>query len=253
MPYFYWRGYRLHYRERGNWPLLLVLPGNTASSACHEGELAHFCARYHAVSVDFLGTGHSERVAVWDSLWWEQGAAQARALVEHLRCRDCIVVGTSGGAVVGLLMAILFPETVLAVVADSTALGISTETWQTIVLPDRIKRTDGQVAFWRQAHGPDWAQVVDADTDLIRRFVEGGGDWFHGRLSQVRCPVLLTASRRDPLLPQITPQLCEMAAQIDGCRAYLHHDGGHPLMWSRPQVFRTFCDHFLEDVAGRGQ
>ena len=57
MPYLEWKGQRLFYRERGEGELLLVLPGNTASSACHEGELAYWSERYHVVSLDYLGIG----------------------------------------------------------------------------------------------------------------------------------------------------------------------------------------------------
>ena len=42
MPYFIRNDNRLFYREQGAAPLLLILPGNTAASACREAELAHF-------------------------------------------------------------------------------------------------------------------------------------------------------------------------------------------------------------------
>ena len=41
---------RLAYRTSGSGVLLLILPGNTASSAYHTGELEHFGERFHAVS-----------------------------------------------------------------------------------------------------------------------------------------------------------------------------------------------------------
>jgi valacyclovir hydrolase len=42
MPFFNNNDHQLFYREVGTGPLLLILPGNTASSACHEGEMQHF-------------------------------------------------------------------------------------------------------------------------------------------------------------------------------------------------------------------
>ena len=57
-------GHRLHYREHGRGPLLIILPGNTASSALHERELVEFCRTIHAVALDLLGTGQSERWTV---------------------------------------------------------------------------------------------------------------------------------------------------------------------------------------------
>jgi pimeloyl-ACP methyl ester carboxylesterase len=251
MPHFAWNGRRLFYRERGQGPLLLVLPGNTASSACHEGELNHFSQRYRVASLDFLGTGRSDRVAVWADDWWEDGTRQAAALVSHLGHPDCVVMGTSGGAVIALLMAVAFPSMVRAVIADSFEERFTPEMLQQNVIADRAQRTPGQVSFWQGAHGPDWEQVVEADTEMLRRCAASGGDWFGERLPQVRCPVLLTASKGDTLLPDVALQLGRMAEQIPNCRAFLNNEGGHPLMWSRAQDFYAVADYFLSVVEER--
>jgi len=110
---------------------------------------------------------------------------------------------------------------------------------------ERALRTEGQVAFWRAAHGDDWAQVVDADTAMIAAYGETGLDYFGGRLGQIACPVLLSASLTDSLLPDIAPQLCAMAQQIARSRLLLVNAGDHPLMWSRPADFRATADAFL--------
>jgi pimeloyl-ACP methyl ester carboxylesterase len=227
---------------------LLVLPGNTASSACHEGELAYWGDRYRVASLDFLGTGGSDRALVWADDWYDQGAHQAAALVEHLGRPSCIAIGTSGGAVVALLMAALFPTRVRAVVADSFGAYFPRDRLQTHLIEDRAQRTAGQVAFWVAAHGADWDQVVEADTDMLVRLAQRGGDWFGGRLGQILCPVLLTASREDELVMDAGEQVRAVAAQIATCRTYVHSDGGHPLMWSRPRVFRGISDLFIEGL-----
>ena len=88
MPYFSSDGHRLFYREKGTGELLLILPGNTASSACLGDEISYFSDRYHVVSTDFLGTGKSDRLPVWPLDWWEQGARDAAALVTILATRS---------------------------------------------------------------------------------------------------------------------------------------------------------------------
>jgi pimeloyl-ACP methyl ester carboxylesterase len=238
----------LFFRERGKGPLLLILPGNTASSANHESELRYFGDRFHVASPDFLGTGGSERVGEWADAWWQQGAQQAHALVQHLGYRQAIVMGTSGGAVAALWTALLFPQAVRAVIADSCMEVFSEEMLRENVYRDRAQRTPEKVAFWEQAHGADWEQVIEADTDMMRRFAESGGAWFKKRLSEIGCPVLLTASRRDPLLPQVVHQVCAMAEQIVRSRVFLNDAGGHPLMWSCPQTFRGICDVFVTEL-----
>ena len=218
MPHFEHEGQALFYREQGEGPLLLVLPGNTASSACHEGELAYFGQSYRTIVPDFLGTGRSDRLEAWPDDWWERAARDALALVEHLGEQSCQVVGTSGGGIVALLMAIEQPARVKAVVADSCVARLPPGSLLS-VLQDRERRTPEQVSFWRQAHGHDWDQVVEADTGLLLRFAESGGDWFAGRLREIRCPVLFVASLRDELLPNVCEQLCSMVEQVADSRA----------------------------------
>lgn len=247
MPFFNANGHRLFFREAGSGPLLLILPGNTASSVLHQSELDYFGRQYHAVSLDFWGTGQSERLAEWPPDWWAQGARDAALLLDHLGRQQAIWMGTSGGAVVALLAAIDHPQRVRAVVADSTGERIPAETLSAI-LADRGRHTGGQVSFWKTAHGEDWQSVVDADTRLFQAMRERGVDWFAGRLGEIRCPVLFTASLSDSLLPDLGAQVAGMAAQVPGASAFLHNGGDHPLMWSAPEPFRAAADSFLLQV-----
>ena len=245
MPHFTHDGHQLFYREQGSGPLLLILPGNTASSASHAGELAYFGQRYRTVSLDFRGTGQSDRLAEWPDDWWEIGAHDAAALIEHLGEECAFVMGTSGGAIVALLMAILHPERVRGVIADSTVQRFRKSGLKEAVA-ERAERTSDQVTFWLQAHGEDWEEVVDADSAMLLRFArKQKGDAFQGRLSEIECPVLLTASLEDPRLPKVGKQIMAMSQQIRNSRAFLTSQGGHPLMWSRPEDFRHVADYFL--------
>jgi pimeloyl-ACP methyl ester carboxylesterase len=248
MPYFSWKNDQIFYREGGKGPLLLILPGSTASSICHQGDMDYFSDRYHTASLDFLGTGKSDRVAIWAQDWRADGTSQAKTLVEHLGFEGCIVMGTSGGAAAALLMAIHFPEIVRAVIADSCVERISKTFTQKHLVEDRNRRTAGQVQFWEFAHGADWEQVIEADTAMLLRFADHSGDWFAGRLSEIQCPVLLTASRQDNALPQVVEQVSRMSEQIADCRMFLNKNSGHPLVWSSPQDFRSISDYFLKIV-----
>ncbi|MHB0878140.1 MAG: alpha/beta fold hydrolase [Anaerolineae bacterium] len=249
MPHFEHDGHRLFYREQGEGPALLLLPGNTASSAHHEGELAYYGQKHRAISLDFWGTGASDRLPRWPDDWFDLAAADAAALIEHLGVGPCLVMGTSGGSAVALLVAITYPHLVCAVVADSFVPYWQPE-WLQREVANRLPGTPGQVAFWRQGHGDDWRRVVAADGDMLLRLADRGGDVLSERLSQVRCPALFTASLRDESLPDVARQVPEMVLQVTGSVAYLTGEGSHPLMWSRPDVFRRAADCF---VAGLGE
>jgi pimeloyl-ACP methyl ester carboxylesterase len=80
---------------------------------------------------------------------------------------------------------------------------------------------------------------------MLASYAATGVDYFQDRLAQIGCPVLLTASLTDALLPAVAPQLCTMARQIPQSCLFLVNGGDHPLMWSRAHEFRAVADAFL--------
>lgn len=245
MPYFTVNGLRLHYREQGSGPVLLILPGDTSSAAHHSGELDHFCNRFRTVCLDFWGTGFSERASVWPADWWEICTEHAATLVRHLDDAPAVVVGQSGGAAIALMMAIRNPHLVRAVVSDSQVERLPAD-WLRDIVAQRHSASPSTILFWQRAHGDDWESVVAADDRaILARAAAGDINWYGGRLAELECPVLLTGSLSDHLMPDLPGQILAMARQIKDCNVYLCASGGHPLMWTRPLQFRAAVDCFL--------
>jgi valacyclovir hydrolase len=249
MPYFEYQGHQYFYRQQGSGPLLIILHGNTASSANHLTELAFFSGLgYHAVAFDFLGCGQSERLQTeWPLDWWVMNAHAARKLMDDLGSEQATVCGCSGGAVTALWIAILYPQRVKAVIADSL-----TPTYPPGILTreaeNRSARTPGQVAFWRSAQGEDWEKVVDADSSFLTRLDAanpGGVDLFGERLREIHCPVLFTVSLTDSLLHHPGEQAIQMAKQVPGSWLIAVHAGDHPFMWSCPVAFQSAARDFI--------
>jgi pimeloyl-ACP methyl ester carboxylesterase len=251
MPNFKYKDLDLFYREVGEGKLLLILPGNTATSVCHCGDLKYFGSIYRAVSMDFPGTGKSSRLDEWTADWWEQNAEAAAELIFHLGASDCCVIGTSGGANTALLLAVKYPDLVSGVIADSCVERYSPEQLLQEVA-DRARRTEDQVAFWSYANGPDWEEVLEADNQLLLKLADRGGEIYHGRLSEITCPVLLTGSLVDSSLPDLGQQYLSMAGKIPECSLFLHNHGDHPLIWTAPEAFRAAASRFLKLINNRG-
>jgi valacyclovir hydrolase len=114
--------------------------------------------------------------------------------------------------------------------------------------PRRLRKliAPRQRAFWRQAHGDDWADVVAADSALLLELAERGG-WepLAGRLGDIRCPVLLTSSLGDEVLPSVVPEHQRMALEIADCRLWVTPRGSHPAMWTDKRGFRRAAGRFL--------
>lgn len=247
MPKFEYKGLTLFYREGGAGRPLVILHGNTASSAMHGGEIAHFARNFHVVAPDLIGCGRSERLARWPKHWWLECAHATAALVEKMNEGQAILVGTSGGAIAAILAAGEYPEIARAVVADSFGRG-----WTAVdidaLLADRSACSVGQMAFWQKAHGDDWHEVVEADSAMIRSWRDTGIDFFEDRLDRIRCPVLVTASLTDHLVGRIEEQARRTAEELSDAHLELFADGEHPAMWSCEEDFRRAADAFLENV-----
>jgi len=99
---FNYQGNHLFYRRQGAGPLLVILPGNTASSICHQAELDYFTNSFTAVSLDYLGTWRSDRIEELNADWFRHCGDQIAALIERLALGPAILLGTSGGAVIAL-------------------------------------------------------------------------------------------------------------------------------------------------------
>ena len=247
MPEFIWKTNTIHYEDIGSGPLLMLFPGNTASSAHYNEAITHWASNYRVICPDLLGTGQSSRLTTWPVDWWEENARMATALLNHLNCPDYIAAGSSGGGIIALLMAILHPQKMQAVVTDSTVY-----TWQSGQLADIVnQRHDpdkGTRQFWQYGHGDDWQEVIEADGKMLLAFASQGGDWAQRRLSEITCPVLLTGSLHDELLPQIGESSLQMAADIPNCQIYLTNSGGHALIWTAHNAFCNIVDLFLKSV-----
>lgn len=243
MPFIVNENRKIHYRENGAGPLMLVLPGNTASSSSHIDDLTYFGRCFHSASLDFWGTGLSDRVSSWPEDWWSIAARDTAKLIEITGEDSGILIGCSGGSAVALLMAILFPTKVRAIIVDSEQESYPSELIDA-ALKDRNRRTADQVAFWRDAHGEDWEQVVEADSRLLSG-MKNRKHMFSRRLSEIRCPVLLAGSLMDEFMPDIGSGMISMAKQIKNSEVYPANKGGHPLMWTCPNEFRDMIMSFL--------
>ncbi len=100
--------------------------------------------------------------------------------------------------------------------------------------------------FWQVAHGKTGHRWWRKTTRPRRARADAGGiDWFHGRLAEIKCLVLLMGSLADDLMPNLPAQIIAVARQIPECSVYFCATGAHALMWTRPEHFRRAADCFL--------
>jgi valacyclovir hydrolase len=270
MPSFTWQGHAVHYRQAGEpgRPLLLILPGSTASSASHLGDLKHFGRSHHVAALDYLGTGGSDRLEHWPLDWWESGASQATALAAHLGAGRFAVLGCSGGGVLALLAAADQPDAVSAVTADSCPEYMEPADLRRIVgrrLPGAVtpaaEQTEegtsgaagiaeqpfpGSLVEWVWREGPRRLRrlVAPPQRDFWRQ--AHGDDWADV-IAADSALLLELAERGDEELPSVVPGHQRMALRIADCRLWVTPRGGHPAMWTDKRGFRRRADSFLAE------
>ena len=248
MPYFIYQKRKIYYREEGKGELLILLPGNTASSAVHNEEINYFAKKFTVICPDYIGYGKSERVKHFPVDFWWTNANMVVELIHNIKADYVILVGTSGGGIIALNIAIIEPLLVKAVVADSFMGEHLDPIWIKTVVKEREVKTSAQKAFWNAAHGDGWEEVIKADSLMLTKAARLGKSLFKQRLKEIKCPVLLTGSLSDEMIPNIEKCMGNIAKQIFSSKIVFYPAGTHPLMWSDRVKFRKEVINFIDSL-----
>lgn len=233
-----YEGKKIFYRDIGEGDVIILLPGNTASSAAHFGEVDYFSQNHRVICPDYIGYGQSERIDVFPSNFWYESALMIISLMNDLKIDRYKIIGSSGGGLIGLNIAILAPESTELVVADSLIGEHINESISDKIIKGRAHIDKGIKDFWRYAHGEDWEKVIKADSKMIEDFSRRGKSIFDGKLNMVKCPVLLIGSLNDDLVPDIQFNMGNICKQIKDCKLLLYSYGRHPVMWTNSENYR---------------
>lgn len=238
MPTMPYGGKSLFYQEAGEGPVLIFLHGNTASSRLFEPLLPLYTPYFRCVLLDFLGNGRSDRVASFPTDLWLDQARQALALIRAAGYERPCLLGTSGGAWAAMNAALLAPDMVGAVAADSFDGRSLHPGFARDLAAERVKAKQDPAArgFYEWCQGPDWEDVVDRDTNALLRQAASGRPLFCRPLRQMKPPVLLLGSREDPMCRRdLAGEYAAMAAEIPHASVALFPSGGHPAILSRAE------------------
>lgn len=248
MPYFKYEDINIHYEDEGKGRVLILLPGNTATSSVHKRDIEYFSKQFRVICPDYIGCGKSDRVGSFPSNFWWKNAAMVIELLKHLKEDRYILVGTSGGGAIALNIAIQEPDRVIGVVVDSFAGEILDINEIHQIVRSRKTKTKEQCIFWHYAHGEDWEKVVNQDSDMLVAAAELQENLNKGRLKEVKSPVLFTASLKDELIASIEEKITSMATQMPNWKIVLYASGKHPLMWSKSAEFREEVEDFINGL-----
>lgn len=250
MPFFKYKNQNVYYEKTGTGHPLILLHGNTASSKMFDSVIELYKNDFTVIVIDFLGHGKSDRTASFPTDFWYDEAMQVIEFVERMKYNKVNLIGTSGGALVAINIALERSDLVHKIIADSfegeNALDIVAE----IIEDDRSssKQNSDSVDFWIYNHGADWEQVVDNDTTVTLKHYAEIKNFFHKDLSTIQVPALLTFSTRDEFaefidLKSVYGKMTRKAAK---CEMHIFDNGGHPAMITNAKEFSAIAVNFLK-------
>ncbi len=250
MAFFKYAGKNVYYEETGSGQPLFLLHGNSVSSKMFGGAADLYQNDFNVILVDFLGHGNSGRLKEFPVDFWYDEAMQIIELILLKGYEKVNLIGTSGGALAALNVALEREDLVDKVIADSFEGESVLSSWADTVREERgrTKSLEQMRLLWEYCHGGDWESVVDNDTDVIIRHEKSVKSFFHKDLAQLNVPVLLTVSMEDDEFAErmdIERTFRDMADKIPDAKLHLFPNGGHPAMLTNAEEFSELAKEFF--------
>ncbi len=254
MSYFTFDDKQVYYNEIGVGMPLLFLHGNTASSKMFSEVAEKYQQNFKVILIDFLGHGKSDRLQKFPIDLWFYEAEQIIAFLNEKNYSKVNIIGSSGGALVAINVALEAPNLVSNVIADSFMGEKPLKSFTETVKNDRelSKNNEDIKMFYYYMHGSDWEQIVDNDTNAIIQHSKDIGVFFHKHLQFLKADILLTGSKKDEFVSMVSPDYFEkvygkMIKKIGHGKSHLFSEGGHPAMLTNLTEFYELSMNFLDD------
>jgi len=239
MAYFLFEDRKVFYTTEGHGAPLLLLHGNTASSRMFSPIIKKYSRAFNVILLDFPGHGKSDRLVQFDTDFWFYNSKVAIALINELKLDNVIVVGTSGGALVAINLALEHPGKIKYLVADSFEGEYPLPSYINSIESDREKDKKKIMAglFWYYCHGSDWKKIVDQDTNVLVEFSKTDKSFFHKPISELSVPALLTGSKKDEYCDHLEKIYLGLQEKNKNLEIHLFEQGNHPAIISNKDSF----------------
>lgn len=239
MAYFTFENKKVFYTSTGEGAPILMLHGNTASSGMFDSITEMYAKDFRIILIDYPGHGKSARVKKFEADFWFYNSKVCIALLDELNLENVAVIGTSGGALIGINMAMEYPDRVNFLFADSFSGEYPPKNKNANIITERerSKKNMHVAEFWEFNHGPDWESVVDSDTAMQVEFCETESSFFHLSIAALKVPTILTGSKEDDLIHSPEVIYSNLKIKNEKLEIHLFETGSHPAILSNALSF----------------
>jgi pimeloyl-ACP methyl ester carboxylesterase len=206
-----------------------------------------FKKEFQIILVDFPGHGKSQRVEKFETDFWYYNAQVCLNLIQHLGINRLSLIGSSGGALVALNMALESPSLFDKVIADSFEGEYPLDTYIQSLEADRNRDKKKIILklFWFFCHGWNWRKVVEQDTQMLLKFSKLKKSFFNKPISNLQTPTLLTGSREDEFCSKLEEIYKKLQDKNPLFQIHMFNKGGHPAMMSSKDEFFKTVKNFI--------
>jgi len=235
-------GIRLWYAEFGQGPPVILLHGGLANSNYWGLQVRALAPTYHVVVLDSRGHGRSSRNGT--PIGYDAMASDVLALMDYLHLAKATVVGWSDGAIIGLDIAIHYPERVTrlyAFAANSNPSGVK-EVSRSPVFTEFTARAATEYAQLSPTPGQFKQFVAD-----IEHMWATQPDFTEAQLRGIAVPVWIVDADHDEAIKRENTDL--MASLIPGAGELILPAVSHFAFLQDPAMFNQTLLQFLSPSA----
>ncbi len=218
-------GIKMYYEIYGEGEPLLLIHGNGGSIKGHAGRIEYFKDKYMVIAADSRAHGKTQDIG--DSLTYQQMTSDLNGLLDHLEIDSCYIWGQSDGGILGLKLAMDYP--------------------------DKVKR----VAVFGANLKPDTMAVFPAIAKWAVKTLEEATDEHQKRLFQllvyqpqiefndlekIKAPVLIMSGDRDVIRLEHS---IKMFYHIENSNLFIMPGATHFGAYEKPELFNLVVGDFF--------
>jgi pimeloyl-ACP methyl ester carboxylesterase len=238
---------RIHYREAGSGPAVLITHGYSATSYMWRDTLDHLADRHHAIAWDIRGHGGSDSPEDPTRYTRQASLDDMAALLDQAGAADAILIGHSLGGYLSLSFLAEHPQRVAALVLVGTGPGYRN--------PDARagwnEQAEGRARFFEKnglngletpaAHGGEHRSAEGLALAARGILTQHDGVVME-RLPQIQVPTLIIVGDNDTPFRGASDY---MEKRIPGARQVVIDGAGHMPNIDQPDAFRKALETFL--------
>ncbi|MGE8414118.1 MAG: alpha/beta fold hydrolase [Pseudomonas sp.] len=234
-------GIRLYYSKVGHGSPVVLLHGGLGNADYWGLQAKALAARHTVISVDSRGHGRSTRDA--RPYGYDLMADDVIALLDQLKIPRADFVGWSDGAILGLDLAMRYPQRVgkvFAYAANTRTSGVKEGVEHNPTFAAYIERAGQE--YTRLSPTP---KEYPAFVEQIGHMWASQPNWSDADLAKIKTPVLIVDGDHDEAIKREHTEY--MAAAIPGAGLLILPNVSHFAFLQDPGLFNAALEHFLDE------